>query len=251
MLIELEGIGGLAARQLARRLLGDLGPRLVAVQVVGQRLASPLPHRGRDLDVLVILAEQSQALVHRVLRIGAEVEDEFEAGLAVKVTSPTQIERLGARGTPVWQLLEAGIPLLGAPEPLPALPAPRPPPVHQLTRDLARDKALSQLRSAEALLDCGQLADAVSLAFASMRSAAKAWLPRERLNGARETELPRILLEALPGGRQGEWGQRVTRTKRLRDDLDLGCRELQDPETASRAVGDARELLDHLLGPAA
>jgi hypothetical protein len=123
-------------------------------------------------------------------------------------------------------------------------------PVRQLTRELAREKALSQLRSAEALLGCGQLADSVSLAFASMRSAAKAWLPAERLNGARETELAGILLDLLPGGRRGEWAARVSRTKRLRDDLDLGCRDLDDTAAATQAIADARDLIALLLGGA-
>jgi len=205
----------------------------------------------------VILAECSRSLERRVLTIGEEVESRYAAGLAVKVTSPAQMEVLGARGTPLWQLLEEGIPLLAAPGTprkalpapgRPALPAPRPRgPVRTLTRDRAREKMRSQLHSASTLLESGQHADAVSLAYAALRRLAKAWLPTESLNGRRESELVKALLRELPGGRRGEWGQRVSAAKRLRDDLELGCQELQDPAAAEAMVADVRALGEELL----
>lgn len=264
MFPEIEGVCGVAARSLAQRLFQFLGASLVSVQVVGRkrppgRPARPAPLRpGRDVDVLVILARLSEELEARVLSIGAEIEQEYAAGLALKVTTPRQIEILGSRGTPLWELLETGIPLLAEAPTRLALPAPpaaktrrsRPAERH-LDQGQARERAASQLVSAETLLEAGQFADAVSLAFASIRSQALAWLPREELHGLRESELTRTFLEALPEGRRGPLARRVRFAKRLRDQADLGCQEIKDPHLARQVVEETRGLFQLLLGEGA
>jgi hypothetical protein len=174
--------------------------------------------------------------------------------LAVKVTTPHQIEVLGSQGTPLWDLLESGIPLLPNEAPRLALPAPgspprgrKAPPRRQLSQERARDRANNQLQSAETLLACGQFSDSVSLAFASIRSLALAWLPKDRLHGLRESELTRTFLEALPKGRRGPLARRVRFAKRLREETDLGCQEIQDPNLARQVVRETRELLETLF----
>jgi uncharacterized protein (UPF0332 family) len=243
----------LAARCLARRLTGDLGSALVSVQVVGRR-ASAQAAAHHDLDVLVVLAQWTRSLARRVQRIGAEVERQYDAGLALKVTSPAQIEVMGAKGTPVWELLETGLPLLtdggsGAPRlALPASPSkPAKAPVHRLSREQAGSRTRARLRSARTLLEAGELADAVSLAHASLPSLAKAVLPRSSLQGRRESELFGLLIRAVPGGPRGPWAVRLRDLRSLRNDLDLGCRTLEDPEEANRAIRTAEDLAERLL----
>ena len=253
MASDLDLAWTLAARCLARRLTGDLGSALVSVQVVGRR-ASAQAAAHHDLDVLVVLAQWTRSLARRVQRIGAEIERQYDAGLALKVTSPAQIEVMGAKGTPVWELLETGLPLLtdgGASAPRLALPtAPSKPakaPVHRLSRDQAAERTRARLRSARTLLEAGELSDAVSLAHASIPSLAKAALPRSALQGRRESELFGILVRAVPGGTQGPWAARLRDLRSLRNDLDLGCRALDDPEEADRALSTAEELAERML----
>lgn len=252
MSTDLDLAWTLAARCLARRLTGDLGSALVSVQVVGRRTSARAASH-HDLDVLVVLAQWTRSLARRVQRIGAEIERQYEAGLALKVTSPAQIEVMGARGTPVWELLETGLPLLadggGAPRlALPAAPSrPTQAPVHRLSQQQAAERTRARLRSARTLLKVGELADAVSLAHASLPSLAKASLPRSALQGRRESELFSILVHQVPGGPRGPWACRLRDLRALRNDLDLGCRTLEDPEEAARAISTAEELAERLL----
>lgn len=253
MSTDLDLAWTLAARCLARRLTGDLGTALVSVQVVGRR-ASARAAAHHDLDVLVVLAQWTRSLARRVQRIGAEVERQYDAGLALKVTSPAQIEVMGAKGTPVWELLQNGLPLLtdgggGAPRlALPSAPAkPAKAAVHRLSRDQAAERTRARLRSARTLLEVGELADAVSLAYASLPSLAKAVLPRHSLQGRRESELYGLLVRAVPGGPRGPWAARLRDLRSLRNDLDLGCRSIEDPEEAARAIDTAEKLAERLL----
>lgn len=236
-----------AARSLARRLVGALGPRVISVQLVGRgRGRSP----RRDVDVLVVVTELGGNVEAELRSIEQAVEEEFAAGLALKLTSPEELERLGENGTPVWDLLDQGVPLLGH-EPRPLLPAapgashppaPRGRPSRVLTRSAARKRALAQLKAAETLLEADLLADAVSSAFQSMRTQALAWLPAEDLQGLAEGSVLRVFLTRVPGGEEGFLATRIRRAARLREALDFGCQDPPERAVAFEVVRDARQL---------
>ncbi len=251
MVHSLDSAWSIAARHFARRLGSVLGPKLLSVQVVGRGARTIQERPDQDLDILVILTQWSRPLVRRVHAIGAEVEQEFESGLALKITSPAQIEHLGARGTPVWDLLETGIPLLSSSSEAPRLALPSKvrtaPPIHRLSRTQAAEKTNSRLLSAQTLLASDQLADAVSLAHSAMLSLAKASLPREDLQGRRESELYNLLVRAAPDGASGHWATRLRDLRKLRSSLDLGCQALEDPQAAQEAVATAIDLAKLLL----
>jgi len=240
---------GQAARSLARRLVQILGPRVVSVQLVGRGRGRIVT---RDTDVLVVLTEFDPPLEQRLRALEAEVEDEFSAGLALKLTSPAHLERLGEQGTPLWDLLEGGLPLLTeGPRPAGLLPeSPNPPsapppgrrPARTLTRAAARRRALAQLKAAETLLEADLRADAVSSAYQSMRTQALAWLPAGDLNGLAEGQVLPVFLQKLPGGDQGLLAGKVRRALRLREALDFACQDPPERAVAFEVVRDARQL---------
>lgn len=233
-----------AARLLARRLRHDLGPRVVAVQLVGRSPGQDRP-RARDVDVLLVVTELGDHLRSQVEAIRAEVEAEFEAGIAVKVTSPGAMDQLGEH---IWRLLSGGTPMLpegkGAPPRL-ALPAAASPPV---ARADAQRRAHDQVQAALALLAAQLYSDAVSSAFRSMQTMARAWLAPEQQAGRSDPEVLAAFLRQLPGGPDGSLADAVRRARRLQEEADLACREPPTAELAGEVVEDARQLFAALFG---
>lgn len=246
-MVELEEQPARAARSLARRLGEILGRRLISVQVVGRRRRPGSRAARHDLDVLVILAETSEDLETEVRRVGDAIEAEYAASLAVEVTSPRQIEVLGDKGTPVWELLESGVPILDAPPPRPALP-PAPGSARAVPRKAVRRRAWTQLRAAETLLASQLPGEAVACAYQGLVTLARAWLPADQTRGRTDAEALVALVARIPGGPEGGLGRAVARVRSLRDEVELGCAEIGNPEAARGALKDARLVYLALLG---
>lgn len=216
---------------------------ILSVQVVGR---SGETRPNRDLDVLVITTRKDPKLTQAIHQIEAEVETEARVGLAVKVTSPEEIEILGERGTPVWDLVRSGLPVLAAPTERKALPPARPAPAPArrgpaLNQADARRKVREVLLSTQLLLDHHRGGEAASLLFLALRCFAKARLPRSELQGLPETELLERFDLFLLQREDARGRATVKRVRRLRRQAELKCLDVPEGEVRE-ALGDFLEL---------